>query len=59
MAKGTKKAQYADFTKLISQKEKALLMKEMKLDKEVAAINILKREIEILKKEISSLKTKR
>ena len=36
MAKTTKKAQYADFTKLITQKEKALTLKEMKLDKGVA-----------------------
>ena len=58
MAKATKKAQYADFTKLISQKEKALTLKEMRLDKGVTAINILKREIEALKKEIRELKAK-
>ena len=59
MAKTTIKAQYADFTKLITQKEKALLVKEMKFDKGVIAINALKREIEALKRDIKELKAKR
>ena len=58
MAKADKKAQYADFTKKISQKEKALLVKRMKFDKGVTVVNALKREIEALEREIKYLKTK-
>lgn len=58
MAKSNKKEQYSDYTRLISQKEREILAKQIQIDNNVTTNTVLKAQIVTLKAQIKDLKSR-